>query len=130
MNLEGERLKGCIPIICNPGDVVICNRQLIHGSFPNCGYERRVTVNFGFHKRSSVLGVKGGGIHSASQIFNSDVIERRSRVLGYAIEARKERFPDEKSYIYKPFIESNKVFQWTENSLKDLKDYNLDDLSI
>ena len=126
----GERLKGCIPIICNPGDVVICNRQLIHGSFPNCGYERRVTVNFGFHKRSSVLGVKGGGIHSASQIFNSDVIGRRSRVLGYAIEARKERFPDEKSYIYKPFIESNKVFQWTENSLKDLKDYNLDDLSI
>ena len=126
----GERLKGCIPIICNPGDVVICNRQLIHGSFPNCGYERRVTVNFGFHKRSSVLGVKGGGIHSASQVFNSDVIERRSRVLGYAIEARKERFPDEKSYIYKPFIESNKVFQWTENSLKDLKDYNLDDLSI
>lgn len=126
----GERLRGCVPIICNPGDVVICNRQLLHGSFPNCGYERRITVNFGFHKRSSVLGVKGGGVHSASQIFNSDVIERRSRVLGYAIEARKQRFPEEEPYKYQPFNDTNKIFQWNENSRKDLKDYNLDDLSI
>ena len=126
----GERLRGCVPIICNPGDVVICNRQLLHGSFPNCGYERRITVNFGFHKRSSVLGVKGGGVHSASQIFNSDVIERRSRVLGYAIEARRQRFPEEEPYKYQPFNDANKIFQWNENSRKDLKDYNLDDLSI
>jgi ectoine hydroxylase-related dioxygenase (phytanoyl-CoA dioxygenase family) len=57
-----ERLEGAVPIVCNPGDAVICNRQLLHGSFPNCGFEKRVTVNFGFHKRSSVLGVKGGGV--------------------------------------------------------------------
>ena len=55
-----ERLEGAVPIVCNPGDVAICNRQLLHGSFPNCGFEPRVTVNFGFHRRSSVLGVDGG----------------------------------------------------------------------
>ena len=31
-----ERLEGAVPIVCNPGDAVICNRQLLHGSFPNC----------------------------------------------------------------------------------------------
>ena len=46
-----ERLEDAVPIVCNPGDVVICNRQILHGSFPNCGFEPRVTVNFGFHKR-------------------------------------------------------------------------------
>ena len=64
------------------GDVT---NQLLHGSFPNFGYERRVTVNFGFQaKRSSVLGTQGGGIHSESQVFNEEVIERRSRLLGYS----------------------------------------------
>ena len=76
------------------------------------------------------MGVKGGGVHSASQIFNSDIIERRSRVLGYAIEARRQRFPEEEPYKYQPFNDANKIFQWNENSRKDLKDYNLDDLSI
>ena len=125
-----ERLNDCVPIICNPGDVVICNRQILHGSFPNCGYERRITVNFGFHKRSSVLDVRGGGVHSASQIFDKEVIERRSKVIGYAIEARKQRFPMEDPYRYLPFQKTGRSFQWNENSRKDLIDYNLDDLSI
>ena len=125
-----ERLNDCVPIICNPGDVVICNRQILHGSFPNCGYERRITVNFGFHKRSSVLDVRGGGVHSASQIFDKEVIERRSKVIGYAIEARKKRFPMEDPYRYLPFQKTGRSFQWNENSRKDLIDYNLDDLSI
>ena len=105
-----ERLDGAVPIVCNPGDVVICNRQLLHGSFPNCGFEKRVTVNFGFHKRSSVLGVKGGGIHSESQVFDEEIISRRTKPLGYAIEARKEKYPNEEPYEYKPFKESNESF--------------------
>ena len=79
-----ERIDGAVPIVCNPGDVVICNRQLLHGSFPNCGFEKRVTVNFGFHKRSSVLGTKGGGIHSESQVFDEEIIARRTKQIGRA----------------------------------------------
>lgn len=59
-----ERINGAIPIVCDPGDVVICNRQLVHGSFANSGFEPRLTINFGFHKRSSVLDVRGAGIDS------------------------------------------------------------------
>ena len=125
-----ERLEGAVPIVCNPGDVVICNRQLLHGSFPNCGFEPRITVNFGFHKRSSVLGVMGGGIHSDAQVFDEEIVVRRSRAIGYAIDARKQRFPDETPYDYQPLAAAANEYRWSESARADLKDYNLDDLSI
>jgi len=46
-----ERLPDAAPLICAPGDVVICNRQAIHGSFANTCEDVRVTINFGFHRR-------------------------------------------------------------------------------
>ena len=125
-----ERLEGAVPIVCNPGDVVMCNRQLLHGSFPNCGFEPRITVNFGFHKRSSVLGVMGGGIHSDAQVFDEEIVARRSRAIGYAIDARKQRFPDEIPYHYQPLSAAANDYRWDEFARADLKDYNLDDLSI
>ena len=110
--------------------MVICNRQLLHGSFPNCGFEPRLTVNFGFHRRSSVLGVKGGGVHSDAQTYDEDIIAHRSRVLGYAIDARRQRFPDEAPYVYRPFAEGGHEYSWNSAARADLKDYNLEDLSI
>ncbi len=125
-----ERLEGLVPLICNAGDVVICNRQILHGSFANSGFETRVTVNFGFHRRSSVLGVKGAGIHSEAQVYDESIIEQRSRVIGYAIDARKQRFPEEDSYDYLPLSKLDKDFSWNDQAKKSLKDYNLLDLSI
>lgn len=125
-----ERIKGAVPMVCEPGDVIISNRQLVHGSFANSGFERRVTVNFGFHRRSSVLGVMGAGIHNDAMLYDADLIEQRSRVIGYAIDARKTRFPDEEPYRYQPFAESGKEYVWNEEARSGLKDYNLYDLSI
>ena len=127
---QSERIEGAVPLVCDRGDVVICNRQALHGSFPNSGFEPRLTVNFGFHKRSSVLGVKGGGIHSDAQVFDDEIIARRSRVLGYAIAARKERFPEETAYEYKPFTDRSLSFVWDDAARADIHDYNRDDLSI
>ncbi len=87
-----ERLPDAVPLICNPGDVVINNRQILHGSFANTGFETRVTVNFGFHRRSSVLNIKGAGLHADAAIFDEAFIKHRSRVIGLAIAARKARF--------------------------------------
>jgi ectoine hydroxylase-related dioxygenase (phytanoyl-CoA dioxygenase family) len=125
-----ERLEGAVPIVCEPGDVAICNRQLLHGSFPNCGFEPRVTVNFGFHRRSSVLGVDGGGVHSSQQTFDAEIIEHRSRTIGYAINARKQRFPHEEAYVYQPFEKDADKYVWNAQAHADLRDYNIDDLSI
>ena len=125
-----ERLIGAVPIVCAPGDVVICNRQLVHGSFPNSGFEPRITVNFGFHRRSSVLDVMGAGIHSNAVVYDSDFIAHRTRVLGYAIDARKQRFPEEQPYSYAPFEQAGKAFSWNDDARTSMRDYNLHDLSI
>lgn len=125
-----ERIKDAVPIVCNAGDVVICNRQLVHGSFANAGLEPRITINFGFHRRSSVLDVKGAGIHSESVVYNSELISKRTEVLGYAMEARKKRYPDEQPFSYQPFVDSDQSFTWNEKAREAIKDYNLLDLSI
>lgn len=125
-----ERLKDAVPIVCAPGDAVICNRQLVHGSFANTGFEPRLTVNFGFHKRSSVLDVEGAGIHCPAAVYDQDVIRERSKVIGYAIDARQKKYPDEQPYDYKPFAESSEQYVWTPEAKASLKDYNIYDLSI
>ena len=125
-----ERLPGAVPIICNPGDVVINNRQILHGSFANTGFETRVSVNFGFHRRSLVLNVLGAGIHAEASIFDEDFIKQRSRVIGLGISARKQRFPDEVPYEYVPDINAQYQPVWNDKTMAALKDYNLMDLSI
>ncbi len=125
-----ERLKDAVPIVCNAGDVVINSRQIIHGSFANTGYEPRLSVNFGFHKRSSVLNVRGAGMHAEASIMDAEFIDKRSRLIGLAIDARKQRFPDETPYNYAPFDQRQDEFRWSEATQASLKDYNLMDLSI
>jgi len=125
-----ERLTDAVPLVCEAGDVVICNRQLVHGSFANAGFEPRLTINFGFHRRSSVLNVKGAGIHSPAQVYTDEIIRKRSRVIGYAIDARQQKYPDEQPFEYKPFAQRNETFRWNDSARAELKDYNLLDLSI
>ena len=52
-----DRLPGAVPMICEPGDVVMSNRQALHASFANTSPQKRITINFGFHRRRSVLNV-------------------------------------------------------------------------
>lgn len=125
-----ERLEGAVPLVCGPGDVVICNRQLVHGSFPNSGFEPRLTINFGFHRRSSVLGVMGAGMTSGQEVYDQDLINQRARVIGYAIDARRQRYPEEESYSYQPFVETGEEYPWDDHARLAIKDYNLHDLSI
>ncbi len=125
-----ERIAGTVPLICDAGDVIMCNRQLVHGSFANTGFEPRITVNMGFHRRSSVLGVMGAGTHNEAQMFDADLIAKRSEVIGYGIDARRQRFPDEEPFEYQPFVEQGLSYQWNEDAKASLHDYNALDLSI
>ena len=125
-----ERLPDAVPIICNAGDVVINNRQILHGSFANTGFEPRLSVNFGFHRRSSVLDVRGAGIHAEAATFDATFIKKRSETIGLAISARQQRFPNETPYAYQPNEASGDKPVWSEAAQAALKDYNLMDLSI
>ena len=125
-----ERLPDAVPIVCKPGDVAMTNRQVLHGSFANTSPDWRVTVNFGFHRRSSVIGVAGGGLHNAPAIYDEERIRTRSRLIGYAIDARSRRFPEEPPFAYRPFAASGERHQWNAEAKAGLGDYNLLDLSI
>ena len=96
-----DRLEGAVPMLCNPGDVAICNRQVVHGSFPNTSDTPRATFVFGFHRRSSVAGVQGW----APKPFDDAYIKASSRIIPLAIDARRQRFPEERAYSYQPLAD-------------------------
>ena len=52
-----ERIEGAVPMVCEAGDVVISNRQLVHGSFANTSPDRRITLNMGFFPRKRIENV-------------------------------------------------------------------------
>ena len=125
-----DRLADAVPLVCEPGDVAICNRQIVHGSFANTSPDVRVTFNFGFHRRRSVLGVTSGGIHNPVAEYDEARIQERARLIQYAIDARRQRFPDETPYVYQPLVAEAQRYRWTPEARADLKDYNLLDLGI
>lgn len=104
-----DRLDGAVPMLCKPGDVAICSRQVVHGSFPNTSDTPRATYVFGFHRRSSVAGVKGW----ATEAYSDDSIRSSSRIIPLAIDARRQRYPDEESYVYQPFAHDPVAFNET-----------------
>jgi len=125
-----ERLPDAVPMVCDPGDVIISNRQLLHGSFANTSDQWRVTANMGFHRRRSVLNVRGGGLHNPDAVYDAQRIHERSRIIGYAIDARRQRFPDETSFVYQPFVSQGIGYEWNSKARASMHDYNLLDLSI
>ena len=124
------RLPDAVPMICDPGDVVISNRQVLHGSFANTSPDWRVTINQGFHRRSSVLGVTAKCLQNDLATYDENRIHKRSILIGQAIDARRQRFPNEQPYVYKPLEGLDKVTSWKNGNLASLHDYNLLDLGL
>ena len=109
-----ERIEGAVPMICDSGDVVISNRQLVHGSFANSSSHRRVTLNAGFFPRDRVLGVNASRLDGRVETYSEDRIYERSRIIALAIDARGQHFPYETPYIY----------QHNQTSFLDKKHYH------
>ncbi|MCG8546826.1 MAG: phytanoyl-CoA dioxygenase family protein [Alphaproteobacteria bacterium] len=125
-----DRLPDAVPLICGPGDVAITNRQAVHGSFANTSPNIRVTLNMGFHRRRSVLGVKSGGVHNPVSTYDEAYIRNRARLILYGIDARRQRYPDETPYRYAPMADSADSYRWTPAAMAEIRDYNLQDIGI
>ena len=125
-----DRLPGAVPMICEPGDVVMSNRQALHASFANTSPQRRITINFGFHRRRSVLNVRTR--HSGQEvIFDDERVHERSRLIALATDARQQRFPHEQRYVYQPLAAQEDANRWSGETRENiLKNYNLRDLSL
>jgi hypothetical protein len=127
---EADRIPGAVPLLCKPGDVAMSSRQIVHGSFANTSPHPRVTVNFGFHKRSSVLDVETKNFDNEPIVYDEEFIRKRSRVIGYAINARSKKFPKETPYVYQPFKNDMGSYQWSASAREGLRDYNTTDIFI
>ncbi|WP_417518660.1 phytanoyl-CoA dioxygenase family protein [Minwuia sp.] len=126
-----ERIDGAVPLVCDAGDVFMTNRQLTHGSFANSSPDRRVTLNAGFFARHRVLDVTTELLSGEPVTFDRARVEERSRMIQIAIDARRQRFPDEASYVYRPLAGQEDQNRWTEDTRRTVvRDYNLRDMYI
>merc|ERR1712096_203756 len=110
-----DRLEGAVPVLCEPGDVYIQSRLGLHCAFPNQTAELRATLQWGFFPKASVLGKHtaqaasmqlgklGGGQKPPMKVYDEAFIEKRSRMVQLAIDARRQRYPLEAPYVYRPF---------------------------
>ncbi|MBM3648658.1 MAG: phytanoyl-CoA dioxygenase family protein [Alphaproteobacteria bacterium] len=126
-----DRIEGAVPMLCDAGDTIVTNRQLVHGSFANSSPNRRITLNEGFFPRKRVLGVTARRLHGAVETYDLARIEARTRILQIAIDARRQRFPHETPYVYKPLAGREDENRWTDEARIDvLKNYNQLDMFI
>ena len=137
-NGGSDRLPGAIPLLCDAGDVTVVNRQTLHGSFANTSPDPRVSITFGFHRRSSVLGVAGQHSQKGKEIrwvpgnvYDEQRIFERSAVIAVAIDARRRHHPDETPYRYQPFAGLEDEFRLDDETFERvIRDYNTKDLTI
>ncbi|MCY3859988.1 MAG: phytanoyl-CoA dioxygenase family protein [Gammaproteobacteria bacterium] len=126
-----ERISSAVPMVCDTGDVVISNRQLVHGSFANTSTERRVTLNMGFLPRKSVLNVTNVNFAGREQTYDEKRVHQRSRMIAIGIDARQQRFPEEQRYVYQPLVGEEDLNRWNEETREAVvKDYNLLDVHL
>jgi Phytanoyl-CoA dioxygenase (PhyH) len=126
-----DRLPDAVPMLCDAGDTIVTNRQLVHGSFANSSPDRRITLNEGFFPRKRVLGVTAKRLHGAVETYDLARIEARTRIIQIAIDARHQRFPQEKPYVYRPLAGREGENRWNESTRANvLKNYNQIDMFI
>lgn len=126
-----ERIEGAVPLICEAGDAFILNRQAVHGSFANSSPDRRVTLNAGFFPRRRVENVSTSMLDGTPAVFDEERIMARSRIIQVAIDARRQRFPDEVPYRYAPLVGHEEDNRWNEHTRQTVvRDYNVRDMYI
>jgi len=126
-----DRIEGAVPMLCDAGDTIVTNRQLVHGSFANSSPDRRITLNEGFFPRRRVLNVTTKRLTGAVETYDQARIDARTRILQIAIDARRQRFPQEKSYVYRPLVGHEDENRWNETTRAAvLKNYNQLDMFI
>jgi ectoine hydroxylase-related dioxygenase (phytanoyl-CoA dioxygenase family) len=131
-NGGSEQLPGAVPLICSAGDVTIVNRQMVHGSFANSSPDLRISLTFGFHRRKSVLGQKAAlSMEESGAVYDERRVFERSAVIQVAIDARRQAFPDEPAFTYRPFSGLQDQFRFTPETFdRVIRDYNTKDLAI
>jgi ectoine hydroxylase-related dioxygenase (phytanoyl-CoA dioxygenase family) len=105
-NGGATRLPDAVPMLCERGDIAICNRQCVHGSFANDSPDRRVTFVWGFFRHDAVLDAEVDmpatrpGEPPSRIRYTEPMIRERCRIVQLAIDERHEHRPTEAPYRY------------------------------
>ena len=111
-NGGSTRLPDAVPMLCERGDVAVCNRQCLHGSFANASPDRRVTFVWGFFRHDAVLDVEvdlpatRAGAPIRRRRYTADSIQERARLVQLAIDARSAHRPGEAPFAYAPCVDA------------------------
>ena len=67
-----------------------------------------------------MYGITSGGIHNPISRYDDAYIRGRSRMLIYAIDARRQRFPNDISFEYLPMVDAIDECRWTSAARADV----------
>ena len=126
----GNRLPDAVPLLCDAGDVCISNRQVLHGSFPNTSADWRLSLTIGFHRRASVEGVLANHASGKQVFYDTERVNRRAEMISYAIDARRQRFPDETPFSYRPHVDAGMTYVWDAEARRRSFNYQARNLFI
>ncbi|MDP6954131.1 MAG: hypothetical protein QGF53_15370 [Alphaproteobacteria bacterium] len=93
----------------------------------------RLSLTFGFHRRSSVLGARAalGVVDQDGVTYDEQRIFERSSVIAMAIDARRQHYPQETPFVYQPFAGKEDDFRYDAATAEQaLRNYFLKDLAI
>jgi ectoine hydroxylase-related dioxygenase (phytanoyl-CoA dioxygenase family) len=122
-NAGSTRLPDAVPMLCERGDIAICNRQCLHASFANSSPDRRATFVWGFFPRDAVLDIEvdvptiQAGAAPRRRRYSADTIRERCQLVQLAIDARRQHWPAEVPFHYAPLADEEDR-QWSANSRK------------
>jgi len=107
-NAGSTQLPDAVPMLCERGDIAVCNRQCLHASFANASPDRRATFVWGFFGRDAVLDVEvdvpatRAGEPPRRRRYSADTIRERCRIVQLAIDARRQHWSEEQPFRYAP----------------------------
>ena len=124
-NGDSTRLPDAVPMLCERGDIAVCNRQCLHGSFANASPDRRVTFVWGFFRRDAVLDVEVDlpavrpGAPPRRRRYTAEAIRERGELVQLAIDSRRAHRPEETAYRYAPCADASpdRAGRWSEAEL-------------
>ena len=107
-NGGSTRLPDAVPMLCERGDIAVCNRQCLHGSFANASPDRRVTFVWGFFPHDAVLGAEvempatSANAEPQRRRYTAAAIAERHALVQVAVDARHAHRRDEQPYRFAP----------------------------
>ncbi len=57
-------------------------------------------------------------------MFDDARIRERARVIGYGIDARRQRYPHETPYVYQPHAQAGERYAWDDAARATMREYN------